>query len=224
MGNSNSAKEFHEVTRVNNLFFSWIKKIWQRVFVSYEIWWWSFTLIVFIWTMFANLQYLPVLMPDAFPAQNIEKTMTPLPNLTVFYPGRIVSGHEYKLDISFKVPDNLPEDTEKVLFQLNSELPSVKLEPSSIEFSTEQTGWIVQQVTLKAIESETRHEKVNINVVSPQFSKSQNFDIFIVNRSYSNVLFFTFIITFGAVILKFLSPLLTHISDLIKKRFSEKAL
>lgn len=215
-------KDTVELEKVRNKFYGSAKKVWQRTFVDYEIWWWILTLALLVWAMILSLQYLPIIMPDTFRDQNAEKPLTPLPDLTVFYPARVVPGHEYKMDFSFRIPDNLPNDTDRVIFQLNSDPAGTKLDPVVIEYASRQTGRIVQQVTLNVLESSTPHDKVVISVKSPQFAGNPTFQILIVNRSYSVGLLITFVATFGALILKVLSPLFKRLGDLARSRFLDR--
>ena len=219
MAEINGKEPVVTLEKVPNKFYGSIKKFWKRTFVAYEIWWWLITLGVFTWAMFFSLRYLPIIRPDTFRDQNNESSLEKLQNLTVFFPPRAVPYHEYDLAFSFHIPDDLPEGTEKVTFLLNTDLPGAKLDPPIIEYNVNQSGWIIQQVKLQVLESKNRHEKISINVKSPQLNAEQAFDIAIVNRSYSIGLMVAFIITYGAIILKVLAPIFNRIGQAIKQRF-----
>lgn len=219
MSTSKTTEEFVELKKVKNTYTSWLKKIWQRVFVAYEIAWWIGILIVLFYTIGANLKYLPVLMPDTFAGKKIDTSLgSSLPNLIAFHSERIVPNYEYVLDFSYKVPDDLPVDTEKVTFFVSSDFPGAKLEPTTLEYSSEQKGWVIQQVKLIVLEGDSQQQKVVIHVKSPELQGESKFEVPVVNRSYSIGLLITFAITFGAVILKVLQPLFTRIFLLITKK------
>lgn len=220
---NSTEKDILILEKVPNRFYGSLKKFWRRTFVDYEIWWWTLVFGLLIWVVMVSPKYLPVLMPDTFRDQYVEKSLGKFSDLTIFYPPRVVPGHEYKLDFSFRVPDNLPDDTEKVTFQLNANLAGAKLDPTVIEFNANQTGWVVQQVTFKILESSTLHDETTLSIKSPQFKDDQNLEIPIVNWYYSVSFIVTFIVTFGALILKVFSPLLTRLWTLLKNIFAEKS-
>lgn len=194
-------------------------KVWGKI----KLWWSrnekyiSLTaLLVFLAALWYSINYLPILLPDKFTETPMKATE--IPNLIVYYPARVVDGKDYEAVLHFIHPKDGGKDDYE--FSLTSNWnDDIAIQPSSIKFDGTQDGTQKEIVTLDLEPSSNLPDNFTLTVKQekPISDYEEKLLIQIVEVPDNLALVISFLISFGALLLGYLIPIVSRLISKFKR-------